>query len=71
MRKVLILALFICFLATLSLSGCSNNNPTGPAFTGDDFNSYPTGAWADPPNGWSSLNNKTWSIAAEGVTGNA
>lgn len=38
---------------------------------GDNFDSYPLGSLAPPTNGWQSLNNRTWSIATGGVTGNA
>lgn len=36
---------------------------------GDDFDSYPTGAWVPPTNGWQSLNNKMWSITPGVLTG--
>jgi hypothetical protein len=38
---------------------------------GDNFNSYPVGAWVPPTNGWQSLSNRMWSITTGGVTGNA
>jgi len=36
---------------------------------GDNFDSYPIGAWAPPTNGWQSVNNKVWSITYGVLTG--
>lgn len=36
---------------------------------GDNFDSYPIGAWMPPTNGWQSLNNKMWSITYGVLTG--
>lgn len=36
---------------------------------GDNFDSYPLGAWVPPTNGWQSLNDKMWSITYGTLTG--
>ncbi len=53
-RIMSILSIFYLLLPTNAIAD-------GP-WKGDNFDSYPIGAWVPPTNGWQSLNNKMWSI---------
>jgi hypothetical protein len=63
--------IFLILLAGCSTPGAPKYDNGSLPFTGDDFNSYPVGFFVPPSNGWQSLLNKSWSIQAGGVTGNA